>query len=67
MDQRSLVPLEVGQQLADVVFQAPDTKPRRSHDAVRPAAQSREFAPASRPTPVPQSPLRPLQSVNRLA
>ncbi|MEA2730922.1 MAG: hypothetical protein QOD93_5196 [Acetobacteraceae bacterium] len=24
MDQRSLVPLEVGQQLADVVFQAPD-------------------------------------------
>jgi hypothetical protein len=24
MDQRSLVPLEVGQQFADVMFQAPD-------------------------------------------
>ena len=32
-----------------------------------PATQRREFAPASRPTPVPQSPLRPLQSANRLA
>jgi hypothetical protein len=28
---------------------------------LRPAAQSREFAPASRPTPVPQAPFRPLQ------
>jgi hypothetical protein len=26
MDQRSLLPLEVGRQLADVVFQAPDAK-----------------------------------------
>ena len=67
MDQRSLVPLEVGQQLADVVFQAPDTSYVVYIDTVRPAAQSREFAPASRPTPVLQSPLRPLQSVNRLA
>src|SRR5271163_1306637 len=67
MDQRSLVPLEVGQYLTDVVFQAPDASHVVYIGTVRPAAQSREFAPESRPTPVPQSPLRPLQSVNRLA
>jgi hypothetical protein len=66
MDQRSLVPLEVGQQLADVVFQAPDA----SHAAYRctpcQAAERRGFAPASRPTPMPKAPLRTLQSANGL-
>src|SRR5580692_9144941 len=38
MDQRSLVPLEVGQQLADVVFQAPDTSYVVYIGTVRPAA-----------------------------
>ena len=34
--------------------------------ALRPAAQGRELAPAPRPAPVPQAPLRTLQAANRL-
>jgi len=53
MDQRSLVPLEVARQVADVVLQAPDACHVVNMGTLRPAAQSREFAPASRPTPAP--------------
>jgi hypothetical protein len=67
MDQRSLVSLEVAQQLADVVFQARYPCHVVYMGTLHPAAQSREFASASRPTPVPQAPFRALQSTNRLA
>src|SRR5215211_2210376 len=66
MDQRSLVPPEVGQQLADVVFQAPDASHVAYRWTPRPAAERRKFAPASWPTPMPKPPLRTLQSANRL-
>jgi hypothetical protein len=66
MDQCSLVPLEVSQQLADVVFQAPDASHTMYGCMPRPAAERRELAPASRPTPMPQVPLRTFQSANRL-
>jgi hypothetical protein len=66
MDQRSLVSLEIGQQLADAVFQAPDASHAAYGCTPRPAAERRELAPASRPTPMPKPPLRTLQSADRL-
>src|ERR1019366_3010608 len=66
MDPRSLVPLEVAQQFADVVLQAPDTSHAAYRCTPRPAAQRRQFASASWPTPMPQAPLRTLQSANCL-
>ena len=65
MHQRTLVPLEVAQQLTDVPLETPDARHVAHRLAPRPAAQSRELAPASRPAPVPQAPLRTLQSANR--
>src|SRR4051794_8557278 len=62
----SLFPLEVGQQLADMALEAPDTSLVAYLCTLCPAAQGRELAPASRPAAVPQAPFRALQSANRL-
>ena len=56
--QRAFVPLEVGEQLTDVPLETPDTGDVMHLLTPRPAAQGREFAPASRPAPMPQAPLR---------
>ena len=49
-----------------MVLQAPDTSHVMYMGTLRPATQRREFAPASRPTPMPKAPLRTFQSANRL-
>src|SRR3954464_3624431 len=65
MHQRCLVALEVAQKLADVSLKTADARHVTHRRALRPAAQGRELAPAPRPAPVPQAPLRAVQAANR--
>jgi hypothetical protein len=64
--QRILVALEIAQQITDVPLETPDAGHVANMLALRPPTQGRELAPASGPAPVPQAPLRTLQSANRL-
>src|SRR3954452_19215823 len=64
--QRIPVAFEVAQQIGDVSLEAADAGHLASGLASRPAAQGRELAPAPRPAPVPQAPLRALQAANRV-
>jgi hypothetical protein len=64
--QCAFVALEVAQQLTDVPLETADADHITHMLALRPATQGSELAPASRPAPVPQAPLRTLQSANRL-
>ena len=66
MDQRSLVSLEVARQFAGMVLQALDASHTTYIGTLCPAAERREFAPASLPAPMPQAPFRVLQSTNCL-
>src|SRR5215210_1381332 len=58
------VALEVAQQVADVPLEAADAGHLAYGLAPRPAAQGRELAPAPRPAPVPETPLRTVQVAN---
>jgi len=60
--ERRLVALEVAQQPGDALSQAADAGHLAQALAPRPAAQGGKPAPASRPAPVSQAPLRPLQA-----
>src|SRR5271166_5274000 len=64
--QRTLVALEIAQQLTEVPLETPDAGHVANMLALRPATRGRELAPAFGPAPVPQAPLRTLQSSNRL-
>src|SRR5271165_6183034 len=64
--QRAFIALEVAQQLTGVPPETSDTGYVAHMLALRPATQGREFAPASRPAPMPQAPFRTLQAANRL-
>src|SRR3954471_18140391 len=64
--QRAPIALEVAQKLADVSLEATDAGHLAYRLASRPAAQGSELAPAPRPAPVPQAPLRAFQAANRL-
>ena len=64
--QRISVALEVAQQLADVSLEATDAGHVTHGLALRPAAQGSELAPAPRPAPVPETPLRAFQVANRV-
>src|SRR4051794_6066178 len=59
--QRVPIALEVAQQVADVALEAADAGHVTPGLALRPAAQGSELAPASRPAPVPEAPLRALK------
>src|SRR4051794_32194148 len=65
MHQRCLVALEVAQQIAGVSLKTANAGHVTYGRALRPAAQGRELAPAPRPAPVPQAPLRAVQAANR--
>jgi hypothetical protein len=54
-------------QLTGVRLETSDAGHVANMFALRPAAQGREFAPASRPASEPQAPFRTLQAANRLA
>src|SRR4051812_38043071 len=64
--QRAPIALEVAQKIADVSLEAADAGHLAYRLASRPAAQGSELAPAPRPAPVPQAPLRPVQVANRV-
>src|SRR4051812_44785062 len=64
--QRIPVALEVAQQIADVSLEAADAGHVTPGLAPRPAAQGSELAPAPRPAPVPEAPLRTVQGANRV-
>src|ERR671933_792993 len=64
--QRISVALEVAQQLADVSLEATDAGHVAHGLALRPATQGSDLAPAPRPAPMPQAPLRAFQVANRV-
>src|SRR3954463_8228782 len=63
--QRTLIAFEVAQQIADAPLHPVQASHVAHGLASRPAAQGRELAPAPRPAPVPETPLRTVQGATR--
>src|SRR5919107_1515139 len=63
--QRTPIALEVAQQVGHLSLKTADVGHLASGLPSRPTAQGSELAPAPRPAPVPETPLRTLQGANR--